>query len=93
MTCRKGSYVRTIDCGPDELQAYVDADWGGAWDRKSYTGFLVKLSGALISWESKKQPTVAVLTTEGEQMATSLMAKEVMFVKSILEELGLGAMT
>ena len=42
------------------LTAYSDADWAGnAADRRSTGGFLIYLGGNLISWSSKKQPTVA----------------------------------
>ena len=61
----------------DVLTGYVDADWANdKCDRKSYTGFVFVLSGTAISWESRKQRTVALSSTETEYMALSDAAKE-----------------
>lgn len=49
------------------LHGFCDADWAGdAADRRSVTGYTFMLQGAAISWNSKKQPTVALSTTEAE---------------------------
>jgi hypothetical protein len=71
----------------DNLIGYADADWGNdKTDRKSYTGFVFKLAGCAISWESKKQCTVALSSTEAEYMALSSAAKEAMFLQNVLTE-------
>lgn len=78
--------------GGSILHAFVDADWAQCPnDRRSYTGYAVKLCGGLISWESKKQETVAHSSTEAEYMALSNAAKEIKFIRNILEELKLQA--
>ncbi|CAB3252424.1 unnamed protein product [Arctia plantaginis] len=47
------------------LFGVVDADWGGnTVDRRSYSGFAFILAGAPISWEARKQRTVALSSTE-----------------------------
>lgn len=52
------------------VEGFVDADWGGCLeDRKSQTGYLFMLGGGPISWDSRKQKTVALSTTEAEYMA------------------------
>ena len=44
---------------PVDLQMYVDSDHAGEkTTRRSRTGFLILINGALIDWLSKKQPTV-----------------------------------
>jgi hypothetical protein len=50
--------------------AFVDADWGNCTeDRRSCTGFIFLLNGSPVSWDTKKQRTVALSTTEAEYMA------------------------
>ena len=49
------------------LQIYTDADFANCPDdRKSYSGYIALLGGSIISWRSKKQPTVSTSTTEAE---------------------------
>ena len=49
---------------------YSDADWAGnVEDRRSTTGYTFLVGGAAVSWNSKKQQTVALSTTEAEYMA------------------------
>ena len=62
------------------IEGFVDADWS-----KSYTGFCP------VSWESKKQTSVALSSTETEYMAVSEAAKEAIFLKNLLNELGYSA--
>lgn len=70
------------------LEGFVDADWGSnKIDRKSYTGFVFKLSEASISWKSSKQKTVALSSTEAEYMALSDAAKEAIYLKNLLYEI------
>lgn len=52
-----------------------------------YTGYVFKLGGAAIAWESKKQRTVALSSTEAEYMGLSEAAKEAIYLKSLLREL------
>jgi hypothetical protein len=70
------------------LEGFVDADWASnAIDRKSYTGFCVKFSGAVISYECKKQQTVALSSTEAEYMAIAEACKEAIYLKNLLSEI------
>ncbi|KAL1453611.1 hypothetical protein WDU94_009938 [Cyamophila willieti] len=55
-----------------DLYGFSDADWASdTIERKSTTGYAFFLSGGAISWNSKKQPTIALSTTEAEYMALS----------------------
>lgn len=82
--CRKLKFQKT--CQP--LQIYSDADWGGdRTDRKSYSGYIMLLAGAPISWSSKKQPTTALSSTEAEYVAMCHTAKEILWMNKLLREI------
>lgn len=69
------------------VTGYVDADWASnQLDRRSYTGFVFKIGNSAVSWESRKQRTVALSSTEAEYMALCEGAKEAKFIRSFLSE-------
>lgn len=71
-----------------QLMGFADADWAScSVDRKSYTGYCFKYGGGIISWESKKQRTVALSTAEAEYMALTEAAKEAIHLKFLLNDL------
>ena len=45
--------------------------------------------GNLISWISKKQPTVALSTAEAEYIASDLAMTELIYIKGVLSDLKL----
>ena len=50
-----------------QLYGYTDADCAGsASDRQSTNWFMFSLGSAAITWSSKKQPTIALLSTKAE---------------------------
>lgn len=70
------------------LQVFSDADWAGhPDDRRSTTSYCVYLGNSLVSWSSKKQPTVARSSTEAEYRALASAAAEVVWLQSLLHEL------
>jgi hypothetical protein len=71
------------------LQGFSDADLGGDSDGgKSTTGYIFTLGGTAVSWKSKLQNRVALSTTESEYVAISEAAKEMIWLKNFLKELG-----
>ena len=71
------------------LVAYVDSDWGSDPNtRRSQTGFMLKLAGGVFSWTSRAQKTVAHSSTDAEYMALSDCSRQVVWVRSLLKELG-----
>ena len=68
------------------LDSYSDSDWvGDVADRKSVTGWIVRLNGAVICWGSRKQTLTSLSSCEAEYVAVSEIAKEVLFSKTIIE--------
>ncbi|XP_071054696.1 uncharacterized protein [Onthophagus taurus] len=66
-----------------EMECYTDADWGSSIDdRRSYTAYVFKMANATISWETKKQRTVALSSTEAEYMSLTEAAKEALLSTS-----------
>lgn len=75
--------------GPrEDLCAFSDADWASDIDkRRSCTGSLLKLAGAAISWQSKRQDIVAMSSTEAEYIAMSSTVREVEWTKQFINGL------
>jgi hypothetical protein len=74
----------------DAIYAYTDSDWAGdPVDCRSVSGFVFKLCNGAVSWSSKKQPTVALSTTESEYMAAAWAAREAIWIRSLLTDLNL----
>jgi len=72
------------------VHAFSDSDWAGCQiDRRSTAGFAIFLGSSLVSWVSRKQRTIARSSTEAEYKALADVAAEVVWVQSLLRELGL----
>ena len=70
------------------LEGYTDADWAGDRDtRRSTFGFLFNLGSGAISWSSKRQPKVVLLSCEAEYMRQTQAIKEAVWLKSLLDQL------
>lgn len=70
------------------LVGYVDSDWGGdTKDRKSVSGYLLKINNNIVHWSTKKQACVALSTTESELIALCACASEGLWLKKIILDL------
>jgi len=67
---------------------YSDADWGAGEDRKSVGGFIFLLNGGAICWGCKKQSSIALSTTKAEYMGMTQAAKEILWLRVLLDEIG-----
>jgi hypothetical protein len=76
--------------GPLEPHTFVDSDWAACLKtRRSLSGIGAKMAGGPIAYKTRLQPTVALSSTEAEFMATCDAAKMLLFIRSILWDLGI----
>lgn len=72
------------------FQAYSDSDWGGdVDDRKSTTGYVGCIGDTAFTWTSRKQPIVALSSTESEYIAAASCVSHAMWLQQLLIEMGL----
>ena len=65
----------------------VDSDYAGDnIDKKSTSGFIIRLYGNLIFWKTHKQNNVTKCSTFAEYTAMSEAVTEILFIKNLLIE-------
>ena len=80
----------TYTQGTFEIKCWADSDYANdKEDRKSITGWIIKVGDNTVSWKSKKQASVALSTTEAEYMAASDAVKEIIWTQDLLFELNM----
>lgn len=92
-------YVKgTIDVGLEfhgddnkaALEVFTDADWGNDInDRRSMSGYIIRVFGVTVAWCTRKQQTVALSSTEAEFMALCNAASECIWMRRLLNDLGI----
>ncbi|GKB49713.1 hypothetical protein Tco_0900466, partial [Tanacetum coccineum] len=76
-----------------DLEAFSDSDYARvSLDRKSITGGCQFLSKRLISWQCKKQTTVANSTTEAEYVAAANCCGQVLWIQNQMLNYGFNFM-
>ncbi|KAM6546425.1 hypothetical protein CsatB_027161 [Cannabis sativa] len=77
---KKGDEVKIV--------GYCDVDYAGDHDtRRSTTGYVFKIGSRVVSWCSKRQPTVSLSTTEAEYRAAAMAAQESTWLMQLMKDL------
>lgn len=78
--------------GNDEMVGHCDADWAMDLDQRcSTTGYVFQIQGGAISWATRRQPTIALSSTEAEFMSMVAAIQESLWLKRLECELFLFA--
>ncbi|PKH98827.1 hypothetical protein CRG98_049693, partial [Punica granatum] len=76
--------------GELRLDGFTDFDFqSDVDDRKSISGYIFTYYGSAVSWKNSKQETAADSTTEAEYIAASDAAKEAVWIRNFVIELGI----
>ena len=71
------------------LKVFSDLDWANNEDdRRSTTGYFFKIVGGSVSWASRRQKTVAMLSIEVEYMALLEVVCESKWIIELIKDLG-----
>ena len=69
----------------DNIAGFSDRDWAGDHDdQNSNSGFVFMMSGATISWNSKRKTCAALSTAEAEYIALAKAAQESIWLQQLL---------
>ena len=71
---------------PLKLEGFCCADWPNLSDRKSMSGFCIRLAenNPMISWKFKKQNSVTLSIYEAEFITISLASQEALYLRALL---------
>ena len=76
--------------GNGRLLAYTDTDWASnPITRKSTSSYVVKLAGAVFSWNTHMQKTVVLFFTKAEYMSLLDTSHQFVWVRNLFSKLGI----
>ena len=84
------SYKITYQGGSNAgLIGYSDSDWAqDREDRHSVTGYVFFMAGGPLTWNSRRQDTVALSSTEAEYMALTESSRQCAWMRTFQREIG-----
>jgi hypothetical protein len=78
-----------LNAPDDRLMAFADSDHAADPSRRSQTGFVFFYQGGPLTWNSKRQNTVSLSSTESEITAATTCAQDAIWYSGLLKELGI----
>jgi hypothetical protein len=79
-------YIYSFDV---ELTGYSDSDWAGNLDdQRSTIDYAFGIRSRIVSWSSKKQPTISFSSTEAEYKVLCATTCEVVWLRRLLRDVG-----
>ena len=72
----------------NKLYVYSDTSFANKADSISVTGYATILNSAAITWCTKRQKVVALLTAKAKYMAMASASREIMWLRNLFKELG-----
>jgi hypothetical protein len=83
---------KVLSCGGEEelvVTGYTDASFlTNQDDSKSQSGYIFMINSGVVSWKSSKHETMVDSTTEAEYITASEAAKEGVWIRKFLSEVG-----
>jgi hypothetical protein len=70
------------------IKALTDSDQGMGNTWKLVSGFLIMMGNSPLSWSSKQQAVVAPSSCEAKYLATTHCARDILWFRNLLAELG-----
>jgi len=72
-----------------QLYGFADASFNTEPKGRSRTGTVIMLAGGAVSWSSRVQRVPALSTAEAETLSMCSLARDVIFFRGLLDELGM----
>ena len=73
--------------GAGDPVVFTDANWVSQADRHSISGYAMMIGVGAVTWSSKRQPIIALSSTESEYIGQTHSLKEIMWAREYLGEL------
>ena len=86
---REHGILYTKTTRSEVIQGFSDSDFANDIDtRRSTSGYTFKLSNGPVTWNSQRQSTVSLSTTEAEYIAASCETREAIWIRQLLCDVG-----
>lgn len=85
-----GFGLRLVKTRNEHLYGFFDVDWAGCPnDKRSTTGLCIYFGPNLLTWASKKQPTVSRSCAKAEYRALAYTTTDIQWLLFLLQDLGI----